>query len=910
MEPIEKKPKKIKISSKALTTGASKSAEASRSLNVLAQNAGQTSEAAAPVAKKFNPWAHKNKLPSALGSKEIPAGKEDCLAGLTFVLTGLLSSLTRDDTLDLIKRCGGRVTSAVSSKTSYLIVGEDPGETKLTKANSLSIPTLDEDAFYALVRSKEGSQPNAEIKVNAKEEPKAEPKMEPKEEPKVEPMAEAPAAKKFNFWAVKNAAPSALGSKEIPVGVENSLAGKTFVLTGQLSSITREDTADLIKKCGGRVTSAVSSKTTYLVLGEDSGPSKIEKARSLGVQTLDEDQLFALIRSFEGQEIHPPASPTKKPAAKKIKISVKPEAASTEPSIVPIAAACDRPIVTKPISDLWVDKYKPSKLSELVGNNTNIKDLREFLGNWDPKKLDAKSMRAVLISGPPGIGKTTSAHLACKEAGFSPIEFNASDTRSKSSIEDILGQYIDNRSISEFFRPSSKPQADLQNCRPALILDEIDGMSGGDRGGVAEIIKYIKKTKVPIICICNDRMSPKVRSLATHCVDLKFRRPTVVSVKPLFDKITRNEGLSLSSNVIDKLFEMSHSDIRQVITLLSTWRLSNTAMSYDQGKAYATQLQKNTILDPFKIVEKYLNAAQFGNHTLNERIDFYYHDFQIAPLMVHENYLRCRPRKVPTSNPNVDVLKHLELLSEAADCISQADIVDRSIHLSQNWGLMPIHAAYSCAMPSDIMHGYMSGPYFFSSWLGQNSKSNKHARLLKETHLHLKSRISGNKNELRQSYLPTLVTRLTKPLAQEGQADIPAVIHVMDHYFLEKDDWDALVDLRIFKGKNSILESIPSAVKSAFTRSYNKADHPTIVHAKLQTGRSKGKAMSNAATAAEMDDVLAAEDDTVEPEEDESNKDSDNPEDDKLVSKKTVAAKRKASTASTRGAKKPRGRGK
>lgn len=152
----------------------------------------------------------------------------------------------------------------------------------------------------------------------------------------------------------------------------------------------------------------------------------------------------------------------------------------------------------------------------------------------DAKRLDANSTRAVLLSGPPGIGKTTSAHLACQAAGFSAIEFNASDTRSKKSIEDILGEYIDNRSIAEFFKPASKPEVDLQvrpsssthaqKRRPALILDEIDGMSGGDRGGVAEIIKYIKKTKVPIICICNDRMSPKVRSLANHCLDLKFRR--------------------------------------------------------------------------------------------------------------------------------------------------------------------------------------------------------------------------------------------------------------------------------------------------------------------------------------------------------------------------------------------------
>lgn len=56
-------------------------------------------------------------------------------------------------------------------------------------------------------------------------------------------------------------------------------------------------------------------------------------------------------------------------------------------------------------------------------------------------------------------------------------------------------------------------------------MDEVDGMSAGDRGGSAELINLIKKTKVPIICICNDRQSPKIRSLVNHCYDMKFRRP-------------------------------------------------------------------------------------------------------------------------------------------------------------------------------------------------------------------------------------------------------------------------------------------------------------------------------------------------------------------------------------------------
>lgn len=56
-----------------------------------------------------------------------------------------------------------------------------------------------------------------------------------------------------------------------------------------------------------------------------------------------------------------------------------------------------------------------------------------------------------------------------------------------------------------------------------LIMDEVDGMSGNeDRGGVQELISLIKSSKVPVICICNDRNHPKIRSLANYCFDLRY----------------------------------------------------------------------------------------------------------------------------------------------------------------------------------------------------------------------------------------------------------------------------------------------------------------------------------------------------------------------------------------------------
>lgn len=78
--------------------------------------------------------------------------------------------------------------------------------------------------------------------------------------------------------------------------------------------------------------------------------------------------------------------------------------------------------------------------------------------------------------------------------------------------------------MSEFpAHAKDKRKANLSK-RAVIIMDEVDGMSAGDRGGMAELILLIKKTQLPIVCICNDRNSPKVRSLANYCLDLRFRR--------------------------------------------------------------------------------------------------------------------------------------------------------------------------------------------------------------------------------------------------------------------------------------------------------------------------------------------------------------------------------------------------
>lgn len=125
---------------------------------------------------------------------------------------------------------------------------------------------------------------------------------------------------------------------------------------------------------------------------------------------------------------------------------------------------------------------------------------------------------AALLSGDAGLGKTTTARLIAAEHGYSIVEYNASDARNKKSVE-VIGVGKDNMCLMG-----------KRSEKSLIIMDEVDGMSNGDRGGITAIIDMIKKTKVPIICICNDRQSQKIRSLAGHCYDIKFHKPNKKSI--------------------------------------------------------------------------------------------------------------------------------------------------------------------------------------------------------------------------------------------------------------------------------------------------------------------------------------------------------------------------------------------
>lgn len=675
---------------------------------------------------------------------------------------------------------------------------------------------------------------------------------------------------KFNFAATQRSRdPVAGGTAELPVGAENCLAGLSFVFTGVLDTLGREEGQNLVKKYGGKVTTAPSSKTSYVVLGSDAGPNKLKKIQEHNLRTINEQGLFELIRRLppnggdsKAAEKH---AAKKKAEEDKIKAMAAEMEAEEERklkakgSMTPKASAGSQaPSATqgaKVDDQLWTTKYAPTAINMICGNKGAVEKLQTWLHNWHknakfnfsrPGKDGSGVYRAVMIHGPPGIGKTTAAHLVAKLEGYDVVETNASDTRSKKLVESNLLDILDTTSLQGYFSGEGK-KIESTKKNLVLIMDEVDGMSAGDRGGVGALVSLAKKTHIPLILICNERRLPKMKPFDHVTYELPFRRPTAEQIRARLSTICFREGLKIPPPVLDSLIEGTNADIRQVINMLSTVKLDQQQLDFDTGKEMSKAWQKHVILKPWDIVSKILNAQTFSPNsqtTLGDKIELYFNDHEFSYLMLQENYLRTRPALAGNYQGKEQKLKLLELADNAASSISDGDLVDRMIHgTQQQWSLMPTHAVFSFVRPASFIYGNMVERPGFTSWLGQNSKqgmspwcsicvsninmacAGKLWRYVKEIQGHMRLRASGDRDEIRQQYIPLLWNKLVRRLMDEGKDSVEDVIDFMDSYFLTRDDWDALVELGLGPMDESNVK-LETQTKATFTRLYNQRSHP------------------------------------------------------------------------------------
>ncbi|KAJ1514436.1 hypothetical protein HMI54_012257 [Coelomomyces lativittatus] len=626
-----------------------------------------------------------------------------------------------------------------------------------------------------------------------------------------------------------------LDSFEIPPeGAENCLDGLTFVQTGEFKRLPREEVKDVVKRYGGRFTSAVSGKTSYLLVGEEPGEVKLKKAKELGTPILDEVGFYKLVKS------KPLVTPTQIPPPQKQTIPLKPK----------------ETLASSPISSsfsLWTDKYKPTSSSELIGNKTLVERLQAWLSRFEQSRKtnfkftnenNATHLRAALLSGPPGIGKTTTAHLVAKTLGFSVLEFNASDARNKSTLDQVLKEALHSHSLDEMLKKdTSGKKVDGSHC---IIMDEVDGMSAGDRGGLAQLVVLLKKTQVPIICICNDRSNPKIRTLSNYCIDLRFRRPDASQIRSRLLTICFREQLQIQPQALDALVTSTQSDIRQILNLLSQYKLSHPSLNYDEAKSLGAASVKDMTVGVFDSIRDLL-SFELKRQSFSKRFSHYFTDYDLMPLFVQDNYLKCRP------DPNP--INCLTKLSMAADAMCLGNHVASAIQSDQQWGLMNVHNLLSTVTPATLCCGGVREMYTFPAFLGNMSKMNKGNRVLSSLHSHTgKHGMYMNHQNFRLDFLPMFLLVLTHHLQEE---DFSKLIETLDYYFLSKTDMDEAIQLLLNETDQLGLKSIPSTTKSKFTREYNKTSHPVAV---FEIGKKKGQPVEEAGVFGDEDDEGISDD--------------------------------------------------
>ncbi|KAF1963096.1 DNA replication factor C, large subunit [Byssothecium circinans] len=726
-----------------------------------------------------------------------------------------------------------------------------------------------------------------------------------------------------------NAGPTGGSSGEMPSGSDTCLAGLTFVFTGVLTRWGRTEAQELIKRHGGKVVGQPSKKTSYIVLGDDAGPTKLAKIREMNLKTIDEDGVTALIEKLTaaGNTGDSKAQAAYKEKQRKEEEEVKKQAALMEKEEQARLKAMKNAYVARggnaaagkssdPTVDsrLWTVKYAPTALNQICGNKASVERLQKWLQRF-PKSLKTNfklagpdgsgSFRAVIIHGPPGIGKTTAAHLVAKLEGYDIVERNASDTRSKKLIEEGLRGVLSTNSLHGYFAGDGK-DVETAKKKMVLIMDEVDGMSAGDRGGVGALAAVCKKTEIPMILICNDRRLPKMKPFDYCTFDIPFRRPTVDQIKSRMMTIAVREKLpKMPPSVLSALIEGTHADIRQVVNMLSTAKLDQASMDFDKGKEMSKAWQKHVVLKPWDITQKILGGGMFAassKATLNEKIELYFNDHEFSPLMLQENYLGTNPIRALQYDGPEKKLKLLELASEAADSISDGDLVDRMIHGSQqHWSLMPTHAVFGFVRPASFVSGSTAGHGTrFTSWLGKNSNQNKLTRMVKEIQAHMRLRSSGDRHEVRQQYVPVFWQQLVKRLEAEGRDSVPNIIELMDSYFLTKDDFDAIMELGVGPMQQEKVK-IESASKAVFTRQYNQQSHPLPF-------MKASNVVAPKKSAKEKPDLEEALDESDEEEVVNEIKEED--EDADLTKDKYVKQPKKKAAAKKGAAAKPKGKGK
>ncbi|MEE6210077.1 replication factor C large subunit [Salarchaeum sp. III] len=196
----------------------------------------------------------------------------------------------------------------------------------------------------------------------------------------------------------------------------------------------------------------------------------------------------------------------------------------------------------------WTEKYRPSSLSEVRGNDKARDALKEWAETWDDHR------EAVIVHGSPGVGKTSAAHALANDLGWDTIELNASDSRTKDVIERVAGEAAKSGTLTGG-----------SGGRKLVVMDEADNIHGNaDRGGARAVTQLVKDASQPMVLIANEYYDMS-NALRNACREIEFRDVSRRSIVPVLRDICRREGVEYEDAALDALARKNSGDLRSAV---------------------------------------------------------------------------------------------------------------------------------------------------------------------------------------------------------------------------------------------------------------------------------------------------------------------------------------------------------
>ena len=310
-------------------------------------------------------------------------------------------------------------------------------------------------------------------------------------------------------------------------------------------------------------------------------------------------------------------------------------------------------------------------INNILERNKEEKCLIESLEYFEKNKKNVLTKRGIYVYGSPGSGKTYFVKNILKKLNYDIISFDAGDVRNKSIIENITKNNMSDTNIISMFKKERK--------KIAILMDEIDGMNGGDKGGINSLIKLIrpKKTKkqkqedttmIPIICIGNYHVDKKISEMMKVCTTIEIKIPTDAQIEKIIDMLMPKLEISLLKNMITFV----NGDLRKV---KSTYEIYKNQQTILKNKIINTMFQPKTYNEDTKQITKKLlnNYYELDKHmmVMNET------DRTSVGLLFHENIIDVIS-KIPKE---IGIPFYINILNNI--CI--ADYIDRITFQKQIW---------------------------------------------------------------------------------------------------------------------------------------------------------------------------------------------------------------------------------